>query len=112
VFGSGGQRDVGKRIPMGRAASAADVAIVTTDEARGDVPVVVARAIVAGMTRPSIAHIELDRVRAIEQVLSMARPEDVVLIAGRGPIGASVLGGPRLASDEVIVEAVLGKLGR
>ncbi len=112
VFGSGGQRDVGKRVPMGRAASEADVAIVTTDEARGGHPADVARDIVAGMTRPSLAHVELDRVRAIEQVLAMARPSDIVLIAGRGPIGASLLGGPGLASDEVIVDAVLGTRAR
>ncbi len=112
VFGSGGQRDVGKRRPMGRAASEADVAIVTTDEARGGLPADVASDIVAGMTSASVAYIELDRVRAIEQVLAMARPSDVVLIAGRGSMGADVLGGPGLASDEVIVEAVLGTRAR
>jgi UDP-N-acetylmuramyl tripeptide synthase len=96
---------------MGLAASEADVAIVTTDEARGSLPSDVARDIVAGMTSPSVAHVELNRVRAIEKVLSTARAQDVVVIAGRGPLGATELGGPQLASDEAIVAAVLASNG-
>ncbi|HVH42315.1 MAG TPA: Mur ligase family protein [Labilithrix sp.] len=109
VFGSGGQRDVEKRRAMGRAAGGADVAIITSDEARGGHPLDVAQAIASGMSRPERARIELDRVRAVERALSAAHPNDVVVIAGRGPLGAPAMGTTQLASDALIVKTLLGR---
>ena len=83
VFGSGGQRDVGKRAQMGRAARDADWAIVTTDEGRGSPPMVVARAIAVGMGRDAHVHIELNRLRAIEKALEEASPDDGIRSTNR-----------------------------
>jgi UDP-N-acetylmuramoyl-L-alanyl-D-glutamate--2,6-diaminopimelate ligase len=83
VFGCGGNRDTGKRPLMGEAAARlADVAIVTSDNPRDEEPAV----IVAEITRPNPQRfqVQLDRAIAIGQAIHMARPGDIVLIAGKG----------------------------
>jgi UDP-N-acetylmuramoyl-L-alanyl-D-glutamate--2,6-diaminopimelate ligase len=83
VFGCGGDRDRGKRPVMGRIAfDLADVAIVTLDNPRSEDPLVIVDEIVAGMAGEPI--VELDRARAIEQAVELARAGDVVVIAGKG----------------------------
>jgi UDP-N-acetylmuramoyl-L-alanyl-D-glutamate--2,6-diaminopimelate ligase len=84
VFGCGGERDTGKRPLMGAiAARLADVAIVTDDNPRGEDGDVIVAQIVAGMGATAVA-VQRDRGRAIGQALTLARPSDVVLIAGKG----------------------------
>jgi UDP-N-acetylmuramoyl-L-alanyl-D-glutamate--2,6-diaminopimelate ligase len=68
---------------MGRLASElADVAIVTSDNPRSEDPEAIAREIVAGAN--GCVEIELDRAAAIRYAIELARPGDVVLIAGKG----------------------------
>jgi UDP-N-acetylmuramoyl-L-alanyl-D-glutamate--2,6-diaminopimelate ligase len=83
VLGAGGDRDRAKRAPMGRLASElADVAIVTTDNPRSEDPATIAAEILAGAN--GAARVELDRAAAIARAIELARPGDVVVIAGRG----------------------------
>jgi UDP-N-acetylmuramoyl-L-alanyl-D-glutamate--2,6-diaminopimelate ligase len=83
VVGAGGDRDRAKRAPMGRhAAELADVTIVTNDNPRGEDPEAIAAEIVAGAN--GAARVELDRAAAITLAIELARPGDVVLIAGKG----------------------------
>jgi UDP-N-acetylmuramoyl-L-alanyl-D-glutamate--2,6-diaminopimelate ligase len=83
VFGCGGDRDRGKRPVMGRIVSElADVAIVTSDNPRREDPQAIVDGIVDGMSDDPI--LELDRARAIERAVELARPGDVVVIAGKG----------------------------
>jgi UDP-N-acetylmuramoyl-L-alanyl-D-glutamate--2,6-diaminopimelate ligase len=85
VFGCGGDRDPGKREPMGRAvAKWADVAVVTTDNARSEDPAAIARAILPGLAGVSAIVVELDRARAIADAIAGAKPGDLLLIAGKG----------------------------
>jgi UDP-N-acetylmuramoyl-L-alanyl-D-glutamate--2,6-diaminopimelate ligase len=86
VFGCGGNRDPGKRPKMGRAAAEmADFTIITTDNPRQEQPGLIAAQIEAGFSGISSAfQIELDRGRAIEQIVRLAQPGDNVLIAGKG----------------------------
>jgi len=86
VFGCGGNRDRGKRPQMGAIADAgADVVVLTTDNPRYEDPRAIAAEILVGVPAAQ-AHwiVELDRARAIELAISMARPADVVVIAGKG----------------------------
>ncbi len=86
VFGAGGDRDKGKRAPMGRVVNdLADLAIVTSDNPRSEDPAAILTEIVAGM-EPARARriVESDRRRAIEIACGEARTGDVVLIAGKG----------------------------
>ena len=86
VFGAGGDRDHGKREPMGRiAAQAADLVVVTDDNPRGEDPADIRRAVLAGTAAGSARVVEIgDRRAAIEHAVAWAQPGDVVLIAGKG----------------------------
>lgn len=87
VFGCGGNRDVGKRFKMGAvAAELADHGIITNDNPRREDPAVIASQVGEGFrsVRDDGCEIELDRRRAIESAVGMARGGDTVLIAGKG----------------------------
>lgn len=88
VFGAGGDRDPGKRAPMGEiAAELADLVVVTDDNPRGEDPATIRREILAGTTQArsqtEVAEIG-DRRAAIRHAVAWARPGDVVVIAGKG----------------------------
>jgi UDP-N-acetylmuramoyl-L-alanyl-D-glutamate--2,6-diaminopimelate ligase len=81
VLGAGGDRDREKRPLMGRIASElADEVIVTSDNPRSEDPAAIAAAVADGLP----LAIELDRRAAIALAIELARPGDVVLIAGKG----------------------------
>ncbi|WNL47007.1 UDP-N-acetylmuramoyl-L-alanyl-D-glutamate--2,6-diaminopimelate ligase [Dyella sp. BiH032] len=85
VFGCGGERDAGKRPLMGAIAERlADVAIVTDDNPRGEDGDAIVAQIMTGFSRPDHAVIQRDRALAIAEALRIAKPGDVVLIAGKG----------------------------
>ena len=86
VFGAGGNRDPGKRAPMGAtAAELADLVVITDDNPRDEDPAEIRAAILAGATGATAEVVEIgDRRAAIAHVVAWARPGDVVLIAGKG----------------------------
>jgi UDP-N-acetylmuramoyl-L-alanyl-D-glutamate--2,6-diaminopimelate ligase len=88
AFGCGGDRDRGKRPLMGAvAARLADVVIVTSDNPRSEDPDAIIGAILEGVIaeRPNGADAVIpDRTEAISDSLGRARPDDVVVIAGKG----------------------------
>jgi UDP-N-acetylmuramoyl-L-alanyl-D-glutamate--2,6-diaminopimelate ligase len=85
VFGAGGDRDRGKRAAMGQAAMGADRVVLTSDNPRSEDPAAIAREIRAGLVdHRDVAEI-LDREEAIRSAILGAGPEDVAVIAGRGP---------------------------
>ncbi len=88
VFGAGGNRDPGKRAPMGRvAAELADLVVVTDDNPRDEDPADVRAAILGGASEAASSAdiVEIgDRRAAIAHAVSWARPGDVVVIAGKG----------------------------
>lgn len=87
VFGCGGSRDKGKRPKMGRvAAELASLTLITSDNPRKESPEDIAAQIVAGYreVRADGLVVELDRRRAIEEILRQAQPGDTVLLAGKG----------------------------
>ena len=94
VYGCGGDRDMGKRPAMGRVvARLADVAILTTDNPRNEDPGQIAAEVLAGLGRGD-AHPELvlDRRAAIARAVELARPGDIVLVAGKGHECVQVVG--------------------
>ena len=87
AFGCGGNRDSGKRAKMGRiAAELADYTLITSDNPRREDPVKIAAQVEEGYkaVRADACEIELDRARAIQQIIARAQPGDSVLIAGKG----------------------------
>ncbi len=101
VFGAGGDRDVGKREPMGQvAAASADLVIVTDDNPRTEDPA----AIRADVIKGAPGAIEIDgRRAAIAEAIRRAGPEDIVLLAGKGHEQGQVVGDLVLPFDDVTV---------
>ncbi|MCL6252158.1 UDP-N-acetylmuramoyl-L-alanyl-D-glutamate--2,6-diaminopimelate ligase [Altererythrobacter sp. KTW20L] len=90
VFGAGGDRDKGKRAPMGAVAVAgSDVVIVTDDNPRGEEPAAIRAAIMAGA--PGAIEIG-DRREAIAAAVAMAEAQDIVLVAGKGHEQGQIIG--------------------
>jgi UDP-N-acetylmuramoyl-L-alanyl-D-glutamate--2,6-diaminopimelate ligase len=85
VFGCGGDRDPGKRPEMGAvAARDADLVVVTSDNPRSEDPASIVEAVVAGMGGAAQVAVEVDRAEAIRKAVALARPGDLVLLAGKG----------------------------
>jgi UDP-N-acetylmuramoyl-L-alanyl-D-glutamate--2,6-diaminopimelate ligase len=82
VFGCGGDRDRGKRPIMGEIASRlADVAIVTDDNPRSEVPAEIRAAVLAGA--PGALEVG-DRREAIRTAVAMLQSGDTLIVAGKG----------------------------
>ena len=85
VFGCGGDRDRGKRPLMAAVAERlADQIVMTSDNPRSEAPETIVADMRAGLSTPGTAMVELDRRAAIEAALTHAKPNDWVLIAGKG----------------------------
>ncbi len=87
LFGCGGDRDAGKRARMGAAAARlSDLTVITSDNPRSENPDAIANQIVDGFAaiRTEGLLVELDRARAIQEIIWLAEPGDAVLIAGKG----------------------------
>jgi len=101
LFGCGGDRDNAKRPMMGAVAeSLADRVVVTSDNPRSEKPAAIISQILLGLARPEAAQVEPDRARAIAETLAQARPEDVVLLAGRGHEAWQEIAGERIAFSD------------
>ena len=87
TFGCGGARDTTKRAKMGRvAARFADFTLITSDNPRRESPAEIACEIEAGFRtiKTEGYRVELERRRAIDEIIRMAGPDDTVVIAGKG----------------------------
>jgi UDP-N-acetylmuramoyl-L-alanyl-D-glutamate--2,6-diaminopimelate ligase len=111
VFGCGGDRDRGKRPLMGEAAGrGADFVVVTSDNPRSESPDAIIDEILPGLARTALTRsaeatgqgflVEPDRRRAIERAVHGARPEDVVLIAGKGHEDYQIVGTEKRHFDD------------
>ncbi|MFO7853893.1 MAG: UDP-N-acetylmuramoyl-L-alanyl-D-glutamate--2,6-diaminopimelate ligase [Paracoccaceae bacterium] len=102
VFGAGGDRDKGKRPLMGRAATAADVALVTDDNPRGESPAAIRAEVLAGMEAMDFAaKAEVDdRSLAILEGVDRLGPGDALLIAGKGHETGQILGDVTIPFDD------------
>jgi UDP-N-acetylmuramoyl-L-alanyl-D-glutamate--2,6-diaminopimelate ligase len=117
VFGCGGDRDRTKRPLMGEAAArGSDLAIVTSDNPRGEDPNSIIAMIVEGVRRAAVGeidaadlsrsggrrayHVVPDRRLAIGRAVASARNGDVLLIAGKGHEDYQIVGANRFHFDD------------
>lgn len=101
LIGAGGDRDAGKREPMGQVAAAhADVVIVTDDNPRSEDPAAIRAEVMRGA--PDATEIA-DRREAIAAAIAMAGPEDIVLLTGKGHEQGQIVGDLVLPFDDVSV---------
>lgn len=111
VFGCGGDRDKGKRPMMCRAAlDHSDVVVVTSDNPRSEDPEKIIDDILTGARSDERAKLErcVDRRQAIQLAISLAKPGDVVLIAGKGHERTQTIGDSVFEfSDVSVTEQIL-----
>ena len=102
VFGCGGDRDKTKRIPMGRVAGEnSDIAIITSDNPRTEDPLEIIREIEVGIKESGTEYEILpDRRDAIFRAVSLAKPGDVVIVAGKGHENYQIVGNDKFHFDD------------
>jgi UDP-N-acetylmuramoyl-L-alanyl-D-glutamate--2,6-diaminopimelate ligase len=115
VFGCGGDRDRSKRPLMGQAAAAGShLVIVTSDNPRTEDPLAIIREIEPGLAASGLPRLDAaaaqrgetgylvvpDRREAIRLAVSLARPGEAVLVAGKGHENYQIWGTERRHFDD------------
>ncbi|VAW48049.1 UDP-N-acetylmuramoylalanyl-D-glutamate--2,6-diaminopimelate ligase [hydrothermal vent metagenome] len=111
VFGCGGDRDFGKRPLMAKTVeSLADCIMVTSDNPRFEAPEQIIQHILSGFKYVDSVNVVLDRQKAIEQVLALAKAKDVVFIAGKGHESYQNIKGVKIPfqDEKIVLNWVLG----
>jgi UDP-N-acetylmuramoyl-L-alanyl-D-glutamate--2,6-diaminopimelate ligase len=110
VFGCGGDRDRTKRPLMGAVAGRlSDVIVITSDNPRSEDPGRIIDEIQRGLTADTRRDRDqrllaiVDRREAIAEAIALARPGDLVLVAGKGHEKYQVIGSQVLPFDDVAV---------
>ncbi|MBW2603160.1 MAG: UDP-N-acetylmuramoyl-L-alanyl-D-glutamate--2,6-diaminopimelate ligase [Deltaproteobacteria bacterium] len=117
VLGCGGDRDKAKRSQMGDIAGRlSDLVVITSDNPRTEPPMEIIDQILEG-TKRSVAHafvpsdliekfsmkgyvVEPDRKNAITLAIKVSRPNDAILIAGKGNEPYQIIGDKTIAFDD------------
>jgi UDP-N-acetylmuramoyl-L-alanyl-D-glutamate--2,6-diaminopimelate ligase len=90
VFGAGGDRDKGKRAPMGEvSARLSDLVIVTDDNPRTEDPAAIRAEVLAGAAGATEIG---GRREAIAEAIRLAGPDDIILLAGKGHETGQIIG--------------------
>jgi UDP-N-acetylmuramoyl-L-alanyl-D-glutamate--2,6-diaminopimelate ligase len=108
VFGCGGNRDAKKRVQMGEIAlTLADDIYVTDDNPRDEDPAFIRAQILVACPG---AHEIGDRHQAIRTAIRQMRPDDVLLIAGKGHEHGQIVGDKVIPFDDrTEAQAILRK---
>lgn len=118
VFGCGGDRDRTKRSLMGEIAGRlADLPVATSDNPRGEDPMVILRAVESGLRKSGNTQYRLvpDRREAIQRAVNVAasRGKWAVLVAGKGHEEEQIIGGRKIPfSDRKELQNALRNAGR
>lgn len=101
VVGCGGNRDVTKRPKMARAAvELADEAIFTADNPRDEAIETILDDMVAGVNGATNYSRLPDRREAIARALALAKPGDIICVAGKGHESTQEISGKFLPFDD------------
>ncbi len=102
VFGCGGGRDREKRPLMAQVAERfSDQVILTSDNPREEDPMDIIQSALKGARDKNKFLIELDRKKAVEQVLKSAKKTDIILIAGKGHEREQITGFKRTPFSDI-----------
>ncbi len=102
VMGCGGDRDRTKRPMMGEeSAKMSDLVIATSDNPRSEDPLLILNDIRVGLDRAGKAYeLIVDRREAITRAITQAKPNDIVLIAGKGHETYQILSTGKIHFDD------------
>jgi UDP-N-acetylmuramoyl-L-alanyl-D-glutamate--2,6-diaminopimelate ligase len=89
---------------MARAAEQyADVAIITSDNPRGEDPMAICQEILGGFKQKEVVVVEVDRRAAIHLGVQLARSGDILLVAGKGHEKVQIFAHQTIAFDDCAV---------
>ncbi len=113
LFGCGGDRDRGKRPQMGKVAEKyADLIILSSDNPRSEEPAQIIEDILQGISDKGKVQVILDRKEALEYAAKIAKPNDSILVTGKGHENYQEIKGVKYPfSERAIIEEALQKLG-
>jgi UDP-N-acetylmuramoyl-L-alanyl-D-glutamate--2,6-diaminopimelate ligase len=109
VSGSAGERDVGKRPIQGAVShQLADISIFTTEDPRFEdaasiIADIAAGAVQAGGAEHATFECIVDRAEAIRHAFDLAKPDDIILLAGKGHEQSIIWGLEKRPWDEATV---------
>ena len=108
VLGCGGDRDKSKRPLMGKALTAADIPIFTSDNPRSEDPNQILNEMVNGIDHQG--HVIVDRYEAIATAIKLAKSGDVVAILGKGHETGQEIAGIKQPFDDrkVLAQIIAG----
>lgn len=112
VFGCGGDRDKIKRPLMAKACEKyADFIVVTSDNPRSEDPEAIIADIVPGFSPDTPYAIYPDRTQAIRYAITHAKPNDMIVLLGKGHEDYQVLKQGKIHYDErEIVAQIVGSM--
>ncbi|MBQ7236809.1 MAG: UDP-N-acetylmuramoyl-L-alanyl-D-glutamate--2,6-diaminopimelate ligase, partial [Clostridia bacterium] len=113
VFGCGGNRDVGKRVEMGKiSGELADFTVITSDNPRYEEPMEIIAEIEKGVLEKSKNYVIVqERADGIKYAIEMAKAGDVIVVAGKGSENyQEILGIKRPYNDKDTVEDILRRI--
>jgi len=100
LIGTGGNRDVTKRPAMGEMASTyAGTVVITTDDPRFESEETILSGIAKGMKHDRFVTIG-DRFEAVKYAARLARPDNIVILAGKGHEKYQIIGDEKIPLDE------------
>ncbi len=102
VFGCGGNRSKERRFEMGETAGLyGDFTVITTDNPRYEEPGQIIQDIITGISRTQGDYIAIaDRRSAIRYAIEHRKPQDVIIIAGKGHETYQEIEGVRYEMDD------------
>ncbi len=114
LFGCGGNRDAGKRAPMGETvARLCDFAVITSDNPRYEDPCEIIAQVEQGFRRASNAYVCVqEREKATEYALNLLGEGDILLVAGKGgEYYQEIMGIKYSYNDKNVIKTAIEKLG-
>lgn len=106
VLGCGGDRDKSKRPIMGRALlTGSHIAVFTSDNPRSEDPDEILMEMTNNLIIGDPSRIIADRQKAIEYAVSIAEPDDLVIVLGKGHEIGQEIAGKVFAFDDKLVLA-------
>lgn len=113
VVGAGGNRDISKRPEMGKIVGKyADLSIITSDNPRFENPEMIINDIIDGVKKTKGKYVKIvDRKEAIEYAINKAKPNDTVLLAGKGHEEHMIIENkPYPFNEREIVKKIINKI--
>jgi len=113
VFGCGADRDKTKRPIMGEISGKyADFTVITSDNPRTEDPDAIIKDIEEGIKKTNAAYITIvDRREAIKYAMQIAKPKDIIVLAGKGHETYIMLNDKTIHFDErEVVREILAEM--